>query len=100
VLVFLGTTPIGASLAGWWGQRFGVPSSIWGAGLVCLVAALAALVWQLRTSGDRLRVSFSPRPHLEVLSRGPVLAVDPLDSTRVVADPLEDLDADRASAKV
>lgn len=100
VLVFLGTTPIGASLAGWWGQRFGVPSSIWGAGLVCLVAALAALVWQLRTSGDRIRVSFSPRPHLEVLSRGPVLAVDPLDSTRVVADPLEDLDADRAAAKV
>jgi MFS family permease len=100
VLVFLGTTPIGASLAGWWGQRFGVPSSIWGAGLVCLVAALAALVWQLRTSGDRLRVSFSPRPHLEVLSRVPVLAVDPLDSTRVVADPLEDLDADRTPSKV
>ncbi|MEV6844263.1 MFS transporter [Actinoplanes sp. NPDC051411] len=88
VLVFLGTTPIGASLAGWWGERFGVPSSIWGAGLVCLVAAVAALVWQLRTSGDRLRVRFSPRPHLEVR---PVVSIDALDSTPAVADPLEDL---------
>jgi MFS family permease len=54
VLVFLGTTPIGASLAGWWGERFGVPSSIWVAGLVSFVAAVAALVWQLRSSGERL----------------------------------------------
>ena len=38
VLVFLGTTPIGASLAGWWGEHFGVPSAIWGAGVVSLVA--------------------------------------------------------------
>jgi MFS family permease len=87
VLVFLGSTPIGASLAGWWGERFGVPSSIWGAGLVCLIASLAALVWQLRTSGDRLRVRLSPRPRLEVRS---ARAIDALDSTPVVADTLED----------
>ncbi|MBB2945131.1 MFS family permease [Actinoplanes lutulentus] len=54
VLVFLGTTPIGATLSGWWGERFGVPSSIWAAGLVSFVAAVGALVWQLRASGDRL----------------------------------------------
>ncbi|WP_433828119.1 MFS transporter [Actinoplanes sp. CA-015351] len=54
VLVFLGTTPIGATLSGWWGERFGVPSSIWAAGLVSFVAAAGALVWQLRASGDRL----------------------------------------------
>jgi MFS family permease len=87
VLVFLGSTPIGASLAGWWGERFGVPSSIWGAGLVCLIASLAALAWQLRTSGDRLRVRLSPRPRLEVRSTRPI---DALDSTPVVADTLED----------
>jgi MFS family permease len=92
VLVFLGTTPIGASLAGWWGEKYGVPSSIWGSGLVCLVAALAALVWQLRTSGDRLSLRFSPMPRLVV--------DDPLDSTPVVADPLEDLGAERTPAKV
>lgn len=97
VLVFLGTTPIGASLSGWWGQRYGVPSSIWGAGLVCLIAAVAALVWQLRTSGDRLRVRFSPRPRLEVL---PLVTIDALDSTPVVADPLEDLNPERTVSKV
>jgi hypothetical protein len=59
VLVFLGTTPIGASLAGWWGEHFGVPSSIWAAGLICTVAGVAALVWQLRSSGDRLRLVVS-----------------------------------------
>ncbi|WP_438872240.1 MFS transporter [Paractinoplanes rishiriensis] len=56
VLVFLGTTPIGATAIGWWGEHFGVPSSIWVAGLVCFVAGLAALVWQLRVSGDRIVV--------------------------------------------
>ncbi|BCJ43973.1 MFS transporter [Actinoplanes ianthinogenes] len=69
VLVFLGTTPIGASLAGWWGERFGVPSSIWMGGLVSFVASVAALVWQLRTSGDRVRVRF--RPRFEIRLAGP-----------------------------
>jgi MFS family permease len=67
VLVFLGSTPIGASLAGWWGERFGVPSSIWAAGLVCFVASVAALVWQLRSSGERLSVSVRPRPRLTLV---------------------------------
>ncbi|GIF19798.1 MFS family permease [Actinoplanes tereljensis] len=57
VLVFLGTTPIGASVTGWWGEHFGVPASIWGAGLICFVAGVVALIWQLRVSGDRLVLS-------------------------------------------
>jgi MFS family permease len=56
VLVFLGTTPIGASLTGWWGEHFGVPASIWCAGLICFVAGVVALIWQLRVSGDRFVV--------------------------------------------
>ncbi|WP_229071892.1 MFS transporter [Actinoplanes sp. DH11] len=56
VLVFLGTTPIGATLAGWWGEHYGVPSSIWAAGLISFVAAVGALIWQLRVSGDRFEV--------------------------------------------
>ncbi|GGN70442.1 MFS transporter [Actinoplanes lobatus] len=60
VLVFLGSTPIGATLSGWWGERFGVPSSIWAAGLVSFVAALGALAWQLRASGERLRIEKRP----------------------------------------
>jgi MFS family permease len=67
VLVFLGTTPIGASLAGWWAERFGVPSSIWTAGAVCFVAGVVALVWQLRMSGERLRLRVRPRPRLTLI---------------------------------
>jgi MFS family permease len=67
VLVFLGTTPIGASLAGWWGERFGVPSSIWMGGLISFLAAVVALVWQLRTSGERLRLRVWPRPGLRLI---------------------------------
>jgi MFS family permease len=71
VLVFLGTTPIGASLAGWWGEHFGVPSSIWGAGLICLVAAVVAVIWQLRTSGDRLSLRGGGRPGLTLVRTDP-----------------------------
>jgi MFS family permease len=94
VLVFLGTTPIGATLAGWWGSRFGVPASIWSAGLICFVAAVVATVWQLRTSGDRVVVRFRPRPRLIVIPAAvaaePVL-VDPSDPVDPALDggPLE-----------
>jgi MFS family permease len=67
VLVFLGTTPIGASLAGWWGEHFGVPSSIWAGGLVSFAAAVAALAWQLRSSGERLSLTVRPRPRLTLI---------------------------------
>ncbi|MFF5080624.1 MFS transporter [Actinoplanes sp. NPDC000266] len=67
VLVFLGTTPIGASLAGWWGERYGVASSIWVAGIICFVASAVALVWQLRSSGERLEMTLRPRPRLTLV---------------------------------
>lgn len=73
VLVFLGTTPIGASLTGWWGERFGVPASIWCAGLVCFVAAVVALIWQLRVSGDRLELGFRPQLRLQLVRCAPVV---------------------------
>jgi protein-S-isoprenylcysteine O-methyltransferase Ste14 len=81
VLVFLGTTPIGASLAGWWGEHFGVPSSIWVAGVVCLVAAVAALVWQLRTSGDRFSLHGGSRPGLTLVRTAP-------DENEEIVEPL------------
>lgn len=68
VLVFLGTTPIGASLSGWWGEHFGVPSSIWAAGLVSFLAAAGALIWELRTSGDRISVRLRPRPVINLIA--------------------------------
>jgi MFS family permease len=81
VLVFLGTTPIGASLAGWWGENFGVPSSIWAAGLVCFAAAVVALIWQMRSSGERLTVQVLPRPQLTLIHPEPALADDVLSET-------------------
>jgi MFS family permease len=72
VLVFLGTTPIGATLAGWWGEHFGVPSAIWGAGVISLVAGIAALIWELRTSGERIRLRVRPRPRLTLVSTAPI----------------------------
>jgi MFS family permease len=71
VLVFLGTTPIGSSLAGWWGAHYGVPSSIWLGGLACFVAGVAALVWQLRISGDRLALHMRPYPRLSLIQAEP-----------------------------
>jgi len=75
VLVFLGTTPIGASLAGWWGERFGVPSSIWVPGAICFLTGIIALIWQLRISGERISLRVRPRPRLSLVriadGRGP-----------------------------
>jgi MFS family permease len=73
VLVFLGTTPIGATLAGWWGEHYGVPSSIWMGGLISFVASAGALAWQLRASGERLEFRMRPRIGLRLVNTaGPV----------------------------
>ncbi|WP_433373475.1 MFS transporter [Actinoplanes sp. CA-142083] len=85
VLVFLGTTPIGASVVGWWGDHYGVPSSIWGAGLVCFVAAAVALVWQLRVSGDRIVVRVRPWPRVQVVRR--VREEAPAEDVPVIDEP-------------
>ncbi|GAB7048862.1 MFS transporter [Catenuloplanes indicus] len=68
VLVFLGTTPIGAPIAGWWAELFGPAVSIALSGGISLLAALAALVWQLRRSGERLRLTLRPLPRFSVVA--------------------------------
>jgi predicted MFS family arabinose efflux permease len=67
VLVFLGTTPLGAVLVGAWAERFGAPSAIWLGGLASLLAGAAALLWQLRQRGERLRVRLLPMPRVYVV---------------------------------
>lgn len=97
VLVFLGTTPIGASLAGWWGEAFGVPSSIWAGGVISLVAGVGALVWQLRFSGERIRVRVRPRPRLALVGRAakpsPGLAQPSAAAVALSPEPAAVLDA-------
>ncbi|MEV4637828.1 MFS transporter [Actinoplanes sp. NPDC049548] len=85
VLVFLGTTPIGASLAGWWGEHFGVPSSIWVAGVICLAASVAALLWQLRVTGDKVSVRVGPRPRLSLVRGGAAEGPEGAEPARSVA---------------
>ncbi len=88
VLVFLGSTPIGASLAGWWGEHFGVPSSIWGAGILCMVAGIAALLWQLRSSGERLSLRVRPRPRLTLVRSEPDVPVPTATAAGLKPEPV------------
>jgi MFS family permease len=67
ILVFVGTTPVGAPLIGWLSERYGPRLGIWGGGAVSMLAALVALAWQLRRSDARIRVRLSPIPKLYVV---------------------------------
>jgi MFS family permease len=70
VLLFFGTTPIGAPLIGWIAENFGARASIWLGGLVSLAAALAVGAVQMRRSRAKVLVHLRPRPHLHVTERG------------------------------
>lgn len=67
VLVFLGTNPVGAPLIGWVAEEYGAGTSIWLGGLISLAAAAAALAWQLRNTGGRLRLRLRPLPKVYVV---------------------------------
>lgn len=66
VMVFLGTTPIGAPLVGWLAEHAGPSAAIGLSGAVSLLAALVALGWKLRSSGERVRVQLRPAVRLYV----------------------------------
>jgi MFS family permease len=70
VLLFFGTTPLGAPLVGWIAENYGARASIWLGGVVSLVAALAVGVVQLRRSRARVLVHLRPRPHVHVTEPG------------------------------
>jgi MFS family permease len=67
VMVFLGTTPIGAPVVGWVSAVLGSRSGLWLGGSVSLVAGLVALTIELRRTGARLRVTAMP-PRLRVIT--------------------------------
>jgi MFS family permease len=67
ILVFLGTTPIGAPLIGWLAEHAGPGPAIWLGGVASLVAALAALAVKLRSSGERVRLRLRPAPRFYVV---------------------------------
>jgi MFS family permease len=67
ILVFVGTTPVGAPLIGWLSEQYGPRLGIWTGGAVSALAALVALAWQLRRSDARIRLRLSPLPKLYVV---------------------------------
>lgn len=71
VLVFFGTTPVGAPLIGWIAEEFGARASIWLGGLVSLACTLLVALVQLRRSHATVLVHLRPRPHLHVSEPGP-----------------------------
>jgi MFS family permease len=66
VLVFFGTTPIGAPLVGWCAEMFGPRSTIWVGGIVSLLAALGVAITQMRRTGGRVHLHMRPRPHVHL----------------------------------
>jgi MFS family permease len=70
VLLFFGTTPVGAPLVGWIAENYGARASIWLGGVISLVAALAVGVVQIRRSRARVLVHLRPRPHVHVTEAG------------------------------
>ncbi len=60
VLVFLGTTPIGAPLVGWCADAFGPRSAIWLGGSIALFTTLIITAYEVRRTGIRLVPSLHP----------------------------------------
>lgn len=66
VLVFFGTTPVGAPLIGWIAEEYGARASIWAGGLASLACTLVVALVQLRRAHATVLVHLRPRPHLHV----------------------------------
>src|SRR5207247_5964402 len=69
ILVFFGTTPVGAPLIGWISETLGPRAGIWMGGLACLIGALGVAAIQVRRVKARVRVHIRPSPHLPVRER-------------------------------
>lgn len=87
VLVFLGTTPVGAPLIGWLMEHYGARLGIWAGGVVSLIATLAALGYQLHRSGARIRLRLRPLPKLYVVP-APIELGTPIPGTPVPGTPV------------
>ena len=70
VLVFFGTTPVGAPLIGWIAEEYGARASIWLGGLASLACTLLVALVQLRRSRATVLLHLRPRPHLHVTEPG------------------------------
>lgn len=67
VLVMIGTTPVGGPAIGWLSQHYGPRAGILLGGVLSLLTALIALIWQLRRSGARIGLVLRPVPRFYVV---------------------------------
>jgi MFS family permease len=70
IMVFLGTTPVGAPLVGWLAEHVGPGASVWLGGVASLLTALVALAVKLRSTGERVRLRLWPAPRFYVVPAG------------------------------
>jgi len=68
--IFMGGTPLGAPLLGWVAEAYGSRWTLIGGGLMTLLGTLLATAIFTRRRGLVLRAHVSPRPHVDVMSRG------------------------------
>ncbi len=73
VLVFMGTTPVGAPVVGWVGEAFGPRTAIWIGGALTLIAAVVVFALEQRRQGVRVRLDRDSRR----LTVAPKIAVEP-----------------------
>jgi MFS family permease len=66
VLLFLGTTPVGAPLMGWLAERYGPRTAIVVGGVGSLLAAMAIGLVVVRRARASVRLHLRPRPHVHV----------------------------------
>jgi MFS family permease len=88
VLVFFGTTPLGAPLVGWLTEAYGPRVAIWLGGLASLVATVVIGLVQIRRSRATVLLHLRPSLHVHVTepAREGVPAVDVrLPGTRAAA---------------
>ena len=69
MMVFLGTTPVGAPVVGWVGEVFGPRWSVGIGAIAAVVVSVWAAVWAARRWDVELRYQWRVRPHLAM--RGP-----------------------------
>ena len=67
LMVFLGSTPVGAPIVGWVGEAFGPRWAILLGSIATFLVAAAATVWAVRNWHLRVRYHVLRRPHLEVV---------------------------------
>jgi MFS family permease len=68
VFIFLGTAPIGAMICSFMAEHLGAQMAMSIGGGMSLLAAITALIIQLRHSGEKLSLQVRPRPRLRVIA--------------------------------